>query len=132
MLNRRIGLGITLLAFISLLGCTPEVLQDLIGKCDLAQTAGPPDIEGYWMSIEVTSIALREAAALNPPASSIAMPVFASGNGRFDFEQGLNIMLDELTRPGTPVPQKVVLFTRHPEQANLAARILKERLGDTG
>jgi O-acetyl-ADP-ribose deacetylase (regulator of RNase III) len=76
-----------------------------------------------------TRNALREAAALDPPPASIAMPVFASGNGRFDFERGLNIMLDELFRPGAPTPPKVVFFTRHADQANLAAHILSEKLG---
>jgi len=71
--------------------------------------------------------ALREAAALDPPAASIAMPVFATGNGRFDFERGLNVMLDELARQDAPLPATIVLFTRDPERAELAARILKKR-----
>jgi len=66
MFNRRVGLGTALLVLISLLGCTPEVLHDLLGKCDVAETAGPPDIEGYWISMEVISSYSEDEAEAQP------------------------------------------------------------------
>jgi len=73
--------------------------------------------------------ALREAAGLGPPVASIAMPVFASGNGRFDFERGLNVMLDQLTHPAVLVPPRVVFFCRHPDRAQAAIRFIGQRFG---
>jgi O-acetyl-ADP-ribose deacetylase (regulator of RNase III) len=74
--------------------------------------------------------ALREAAALDPPPQAIAMPVFASGNGPFDFEQGLAIMLDELNKSGAAAPTNLILFSREPERIEFAARAIRDRSGN--
>jgi len=79
----------------------------------------------------LTSAAVIRACARNAllraaenGCSSVAMPVFGSGHGRFKFDQALAVMLEAI-RDAPPSIARVVIAINEPERAEAARRILE-------
>jgi len=66
---------------------------------------------------DCTRNALKVARELLPPIRSIAMPVFATGNGLFNFESSLRAMLGVIRADADPEPEVhiIVRETQHIE-----------------
>ena len=64
------------------------------------------------------------ARAAEHGCSSVVMPVFGSGHGRFKFEAALKTMLETIRTAATPVTE-VVIAVNEPERAEAARRIVK-------
>jgi len=72
---------------------------------------------------------LREAAPLDPPIRSIAMPVFASGHVEHDFKQALESMLEILLDVHGIDIEHCLIAILEERHASIAKQILDSRLG---
>ena len=82
--------------------------------------------ENHLTSAAVIRACTRNALlrAAENGCSSVAMPVFGSGHGRFKFDQALATMLEAI-REAPPSIARVVIAVNEPERAAAARRILE-------
>lgn len=72
--------------------------------------------------------ALQICATAEPPATSVAMPVLASGHGHVEFESSLHIMADELISSHSPL-REVVFVVYEPRHVPKATALLEDVFG---
>ena len=73
--------------------------------------------------------ALKEAAGVATKVETIAMPVFASGHGRFDFEESLKAMTEALGECPDSAVKRVCIVVRRPPHGVLAQQHLERWFG---
>ena len=77
---------------------------------------------------QCTHGALELAAQQLPEAHSIALPVFASGNGQFNFSTALETMIEAITRHESDVIERCMIVVFNPVQVQTAKEFMQQRL----
>lgn len=84
-------------------------------------------------SVEVigqcTRNALEIAASQRPGSRTIALPVFAAGNGQFDFSTALEAMLDAIARHKAGAIEHCIIAAIDPVQVRMAKDLMQRILG---
>ena len=82
--------------------------------------------ENHLTSAAIIRACTRSALVLAAEngCSSVVMPVFGSGHGRFKFDQALGAMLEAI-REAPQAIARVVIAVNEPERARMARRVLQ-------
>lgn len=76
---------------------------------------------------DCTRHAIELASSKWPAARTIAIPVFASGNGRFDFETALNAIVEVIKSAQVAMLDQTLIVVRDLPQITIAKKILAKR-----